>query len=151
MNDIRLRMRSFRRVFLDTAPIIYFVEKHPEYGAVVDEIFALIDEGRTSAVVSPITLAECLVHPLKHGLTELHEGFRDIILHGRNTFFSPIDETVAGQAARLRAEHNVTLADALQIATAMTNGCDGFVTNDLRLKKVSGIPMIVIQELKALS
>lgn len=150
MNDIRARMRSFRKVFLDTAPIIYFVEKHPEYGAVVDEIFALIDGGRTSAVVSPITLAECLVHPLKHGLNELHEGFRDIILHGRNTFFSPIDETVAEQAARLRAEYGITLADALQIATAMTNGCDGFITNDLRLKKVSGIPMIVIQELKAL-
>lgn len=150
MSEIRKRIRAFRKVFLDTAPIIYFVEKHPDYGAAVDAVFELIDDGRISAVVSPVTLAECLVHPVKYGLTDLYEGFQRIILNGRNTFFSSIDEHIAEEAARLRAVHGITLVDALQVATALTNGCDGFVTNDIRLKKVSDIEVIVIKELKAL-
>lgn len=150
MNAIRKRLRAFRKVFLDTAPIIYFVEKHPDYGAAVDTLFELIDEGRISAVVSPVTLAECLVHPAKYGLTDLYEGFRRIILNGRNTSFSSIDEHIAEKAAGLRAVHGITLVDALQVATALTNGCDGFVTNDIKLKKVSAIEVIIIGELKAL-
>ena len=150
MNELTRRLRHFKKVFLDTAPIIYFVEKHPEYFAVANEVFRLIDTGRVGAVTSPITLAECLVHPLKRDLSELYQDFLELILHGANTFFACIDEAIAEQAARLRAEFNITLADALQIATALANGCDGFVTNDLRLKRVSAIPMIAIQELKAL-
>lgn len=84
-------------------------------------------------------------------MAEIYDGFRRVILSGDNTTFACIDETVAESAAKLRADQHVTLSDALQIATAVTNGCDGFVTHDLRLKKVKEIPMIVIQELKASS
>ena len=63
MSEITKRLCPFRKVFLDTAPIIYFVEKHPEYFAAANEVFRLIDAGRIGAVTSPITLAECLVHP----------------------------------------------------------------------------------------
>jgi predicted nucleic acid-binding protein len=51
--------------------------------------------------------------------------------------------------AQFRADLNLSLADALQVATALAADCDAFITNDLRLKRVSRINVIVIQELKA--
>ena len=56
---------SVHLIFLDTAPVIYFVEKNPSFAPKVQPIFDRLDNGKLSAVVSPITLAECLVLPYK--------------------------------------------------------------------------------------
>ncbi len=39
-------------LFLDTAPIIYFVERHPSYSQVVDRFFDAIDADALSGVTS---------------------------------------------------------------------------------------------------
>jgi hypothetical protein len=49
------------RLFLDSAPVIYYVERNSRYFAIVDVIFELIFDGSLMAVTSPVTLAECLV------------------------------------------------------------------------------------------
>ncbi len=51
------------RIFLDTAPVVYYIEEHPLYLKHVLPVFSAIDAGRFTAVTSPITLAECLVLP----------------------------------------------------------------------------------------
>jgi predicted nucleic acid-binding protein len=58
---------------------------------------------------------------------------------------------VADQAANLRARHNLTLADALQVAVALSSGCDAFLTNDAALKRVEGLNVIVLDEFEPLS
>lgn len=73
------------RLFLDTAPVIYLVEKHPTYFDRVAAIFQAIDGGQVGAVTSPVTLAECLVHPLRLGLPAVRQAFVDAIVHGANT------------------------------------------------------------------
>ena len=60
---LSVRLRNVRRIFLDTGPVIYFVEKNPVYVAKVKPVFTRIDAGGLTAVTSPITLSECLVHP----------------------------------------------------------------------------------------
>ncbi len=47
------------RLFLDTAPVIYFVERNPHFVNLIDPIFELL-EAEITAVVSGVTLAECL-------------------------------------------------------------------------------------------
>lgn len=44
----------------DTSPIIYFVEEHPRYDAVVTEMFQRIDHGTFAGVTSVITLLRAL-------------------------------------------------------------------------------------------
>ena len=56
------RLRSVNRLFLDTAPVIYFIEENPRYLAQVQPVFDRIDSGSLIAITSPITLSECLVH-----------------------------------------------------------------------------------------
>lgn len=134
-----------RQLFVDTAPIIYFVEKHPLYFAIVSPLFERVDNDQLLPVVSPITLAECLVYPYRMGHAEAVNMFRELLTH-RMRFVS-IGEAAASQAAELRARYNLSLPDALQCAVALTTGCDAFLTNDVALKRVAELNVIILDEL----
>jgi predicted nucleic acid-binding protein len=133
-------------IFLDTAPVIYFVEQNPEFGSKVQEVFERLDEGKLTAVVSPITLAECLVLPYKQKKSEIAQVFTELLANSESVLFYPIDEVVADKAADLRARHNLTLTDAFQLAVAIQTECDAFLTNDADLKRVKEIPILVLAE-----
>lgn len=134
-------------LFLDTAPVIYFVEQNPHFLKLTEHIFTRIDSGQITAVTSPITLSECLVIPYRSGNENLQTDFFDLIVHGQNTQFTRIDQDIAQQAAELRATYNLALADALQIATALNQNCQAFLTNDKQLNRVKEIRVIVLGEL----
>lgn len=136
-------------LFLDTAPVIYLVEKHPDYFARAKQIFEQIDQGRLGAVTSPVTLAEALVHPLKLGLPKLRQDFIDVIVHGLGTTFVSLGQPVGEEAARLRAVYQLRLPDSLQLAAALYAGCDAFLTNDTQLKRVTELKILVLDELEA--
>lgn len=149
-NSIRLEeiLSNVSQVFLDTAPVIYFVERHPEYSARVQPIFDAIDDGSLSAVTSPITLAECLVVPIRSDQESVQQDFTDLIVSGTGVTFAIIDDAVAQQAANLRARYNLSLIDAFQAATALAAGCDAFLTNDSDLVRVTELHVIVVDELE---
>ena len=73
------------RLFLDTAPIIYFVERNPAYLDIVDATFRYVDQGMLEAVASPVTLAECLVYPIRQQDIASQQDFIDLITAGNNT------------------------------------------------------------------
>jgi predicted nucleic acid-binding protein len=146
---LSVRLRNVRRIFLDTGPVIYFVEKNPVYLAKVKPVFTRIDSGRLTAVTSPITLSECLVHPYRPQQAEGITMFRDLIVNGGNVNFVLLDDAIADKAAELRAQHNLTLPDALQAATALQSECSAFLTNDPIIKRVAGIDAIVLDEVEA--
>ena len=54
---------------------------------------------------------------------------------------------VSRKAAELRVSYGIKLPDALQIAVALIAGCDVFLTNDDRLKRVTDLQILVIEEL----
>ena len=58
----------------------------------------------------------------------------------------PVDLAVADRAMTLRARYHIRVPDALQIATALQSSATAFVTNDLRLKKVEDLDVIVLRE-----
>ena len=140
-------LRGVTRLFLDTAPVIYHVESHPTYRARAASVFSLIDAGVVPAVTSPVTLAECLAGPCKRGLHALVTDFIDAIVRGAHTEFVPIDAAMAEAAARLRAAHGITLSDALQFAAAREARCHALLTNDLALRRVPGVRVIVLDDL----
>jgi predicted nucleic acid-binding protein len=136
------------RLFLDTAPVIYFIEKHPSFTSLTTAIFDGIDSGRWQAVTSPITLAETLVIPCRDNLVQLQRDFVDLIVSGANTICVSIDPSVGAEAAALRAKYNLTLTDAIQIAVAMNASCDVFLTNDGHLGRVTEIPVLILSNLE---
>lgn len=140
------QLDSIRQVFLDTAPVIYFIEKNPDFSEKVRSVFSRLDEGKLIAVVSPITLAECLVLPYKIPDPDIAQIFSDLLVNSESVLFYPIDEVAANKAADLRARYNITLTDAFQLAVAIQAECDAFLTNDIDLKRVTEIPIIVLSE-----
>lgn len=141
-------LQGISTLFLDTAPVIYLVEANPDYLDCVRNIFQHIDSGRISAVTSPVTLAECLVHPLRLGLAALRQDFIDVVVNGTNTTFVHIDQQIGETAARLRAQYNLRLPDSLQMASAIITGCDAFLTNDSQLTRVTELTVLVIDVLQ---
>jgi predicted nucleic acid-binding protein len=59
-----------------------------------------------------------------------------------------INPNLARTAAELRATYGLKLPDALQVATAIASGCDGFLTNDTSLKRVRELQILVVEELE---
>ncbi len=140
-------LQGVTHLFLDTAPVIYYVEKNPIYAPTVAPIFGLIDDGSIVSVVSPVTLAECLVVPFRRGIAKLQQDFSDLLLSGHNTIFTTIDGTCARYAAEMRAKYNLTLLDALQVASALSAGCEALLTNDAMLSRVTELRVLVLVEL----
>ena len=134
-------------LFLDTAPVIYHVEGVALYQPLTDFVFRCVTSGTIEVATSPITLAECLVHPLRKQDTALAQQFRRAITGGAHTRYASLD-AAAESAALLRARYNLSLTDAFQIAAALVAGCDAFLTNDLDLKRVVELPILVLDELE---
>jgi predicted nucleic acid-binding protein len=141
-------LQTVTRLFLDTAPVIYYVERNPPYVPLVDEIFDRIDDGTLPAVTSPVTLAECLVVSYRLGQTTVQQDFIDLIVSGSGITFIPLDDAAARHAAELRASYNLSLTDAFQIAAALAAGCDAFLTNDAALKRVTELSVLVLDDLE---
>ena len=138
-----------KRLFLDTAPVIYYIEGDTNYLAHADLVFNALDSLELSAVTSPITLAECLIVPLRNADENVRKAFLDLILGSQNIHFHPSDKAVALKAAELRAKYNLTLTDAFQIATAIVAECDSFLTNDIALKRVKELHIVVLDDFEA--
>jgi predicted nucleic acid-binding protein len=142
------RLQAVTRLFLDSAPVIYAVEKHPRYVDLVRVALKRLDAGALSAVTSPVTLAECLIAPYRLGRADVSQTFVDLVVYGSNVTFVTIDQAVAEKAAELRARYNLLLPDSFQVAVAMLVGCDGFLTNDAALKRVTEMDVLVLDELE---
>ncbi|MBW4445607.1 MAG: type II toxin-antitoxin system VapC family toxin [Spirirestis rafaelensis WJT71-NPBG6] len=134
------------RLFLDTAPVIYFVERNPQFVDLVDPIFERLSADIT-AVVSGITLSECLVGAIRLGLADLEQAFVDV-LQQEQVVFVEINAAIAREAARIRVHYNLQLPDALQVAAALIAGCEAFLTNDAALKRVTELRVLVVCELE---
>jgi predicted nucleic acid-binding protein len=136
------------RLGLDTAPVVYLVETHPRYGPLVEEVFDRLARGQFRAVTSPITLAEVLVLPLRRRVVRLQRAYQDVLLRNRYLDLFPIDEVVSARAAQLRADYRLRLSDALQLALALQASREAFLTNDLMLRRVTELRILILDELE---
>lgn len=139
--------RHTKRLFLDTSPLIYFIEAKAPYVSTMRTIFQTVEHRKIKVVTSPVTLAEGLVYPIQTGNLRLQSAFRSIILYDPNTRFQVINLAIGERAALLRANYHLKIADSLQLATAIETKCDIFLTNDLQLKRVQEISVICIDDL----
>ena len=144
---IEQAIAGVKLIFLDTAPVIYYIERHPTFFPLVRSIFESLSDGYLRAVSSPITLAECSIVSYRQGLLELQNLVADALVRNESVTFRITDELVAIEAVKMRIKYGLKLPDAIQIATAIVSNCDAFLTNDIALSKVTEIRSIVVSEL----
>ncbi len=135
-------------VLLDTAPVIYHLEKNPKFAPAMERFFQLRKERGIFLVTTPITLAECLVHPIRQGRADLEAAYRTLLTGGEGTTFWPIGAAEGTVAAQLRAKYGLTLADSFQLAIAMQADCQVFLTNDSALTRVTEVRVLAVGNLE---
>mgnify|MGYP005862833909 CR=1 FL=1 len=144
--DLNTIIRNHRRIMIDTAPIIYFIEENPTYGPIMESMIVAATDKERVLMTSVITLVEVLTHPLRMNKPEIAEKYRTVLVDSKNIIMYPIDTLVAERAAELRARHQLKTPDALQIAVSLENNATLFITNDKHIKKVEDIEVIVLSE-----
>jgi predicted nucleic acid-binding protein len=131
-------------VGLDSAPLIYFIERHPTYLPLVRPFFEAVERGEIQVATSALTLTEVLVHPYKRGNRFLAQQYSRILLHTRNLRTVHVSPEIATEAAQMRAAYGLKTPDAIQLATAQVSGATSFLTNDMGLAPISGLQLILL-------
>jgi predicted nucleic acid-binding protein len=128
-----------RRIYLDSAPIIYLVEQVAPYD---EQIRALLQD-TDILITSELTRLECRVKPIRDSNIN--------ILRDYDTFFQTalaeivsLDSEVIDLAIEIRAHHNFSVADSIHLAAALHAQCDLFVTNDLQITRFTQIIVVAL-------
>jgi predicted nucleic acid-binding protein len=134
-------------IYLDANSIIYSVEKHRVYWPLVQPIWLAAKGNAIEIVSSELTLLETLVGPLKAGNAALAQAYEQLFQQAQ-TRLLPVSQTTLRDAAQLRATTKLKTPDAIHAATALKVGCSVFITNDRAFKIISGLSVVVLDDLR---
>ena len=139
-------MTGYNKIFIDTTPLIYFLDNDVNFGEKTRLIFEETLSENATVLTSTITCTEYLVYPYRTGNQEKVKAFFEFL----QDFDIPmvgIDVDIAKKAAEIRAEYKFFKArDALQLATAICSNCDVFLTNDNQLRQFKELKCVTVEE-----
>lgn len=143
LDDINLA----NTIFIDTAPIIYFIEKHSTYGKIVKKIIDFVQQKEKYILSSVLTLTEVLIKPVEKGDKILTEQFISFLKNEENLSLVEISIEIAEKAGKLRGEYPfIRTVDAIQIATAIEGTADIFITNDKKLRQIKKMKILILDD-----
>jgi predicted nucleic acid-binding protein len=134
-------------VGLDTAPLIYFIERNETYLPLVRPFFQAVERGDIRIVTSALTLTEVLSHPIQRGNDDLVDRYTEILLSSTGLTTVAVSTDIAIEAASMRAAHRLKTPDAIQLATARQSGATAFLTNDNHFDGVAGLEIVTLNGL----
>ncbi len=120
------------RIYWDTMLFVYWMEGSPQYSRKVQELRASMRQRRDVLCTSALALGELLVKPNQLKKTDLAWAIRDYFQSSEVELLS-FDAQTAEIYSHIRAENNVSPADAIHLASAAQARTDLFLTNDRRL------------------
>jgi len=137
---------SNKTVFIDTTPLIYFIEGHSQFQDQLLKVFQANEKGEIHFQTSTLTLLEVLVQPIRHQRTDLVEKYEEILSNSPNFEIHQIDVSTSKKAAELRAIYSLKTPDAIQLVTSINKNADCFFTNDKQLKQVKEVEVRTLEE-----
>ena len=138
-------MTDIRTIFIDTAPIIYYLQKNDMYYPSMKAFWKKYDD--CVFLTSAITVTEYLTYPYREKDFTLIDFFYSFV-KDMDIMVKDINAKIAEKAAQIRAEYNAfKTMDAIQLAAACVMECDMFLTNDKQLRKFKEITCITMDDL----
>ena len=135
------------RVYLDTAPIIYFLEKNPQWYEKIEVFLYKGIQEEFQFVTSVITNIEYLVVPTRNVNVLAINNYWDF-LRSLDVQVLQINREIAEIAVKLRAKYaGIKTADAIQLAASLHVNCDIFLSNDKQLLQVKEVPAKLMDQL----
>ena len=135
------------KVFIDTAPFIYALEDNAQFSTTVRKAFSDYYNKEIPLCTSLLTFTEYCVIPYRQNNIRKITDFENFI-NDAAIFVVPFTAKIAKYAAQIRAKYvGIKAMDALQLAFAIQNDCDAFLTNDKQLRQVTEIRTVLVDEL----
>lgn len=144
----QLNLPSSATIYLDTQVIIYTVEANPNYYSLLQPLWLKFQTGEIELMTSELTLLETLVFPLRNANTILVRDYEQLLLSSEIELV-PITQSVLRAAANLRANTNLKTPDAIHAATAISEGCTLFLTNDNGFRNVPNLSVVILSDVLA--
>lgn len=143
-------------IYIDTSIVIYKIEQVANYCTLLNPLWDKFQAGEISLLSSELILLESLVLPIRRGNTQLLNAYQQLLLTSSIRLI-PISQSILREAAQLRATTGLKTPDAIHAATALGDplrvsrrDCSTlFLTNDRQFRVVSGLPVIVLNEVLA--
>ena len=133
-----------KRVAIDTMLMIYLLEGHPRYTEIIAEIF----EDAASIVCSAFLFGELFTGFYKRGDQKTVDMILGYIEDSENVEIRPFDYATSLVFAKIRGAHPAySSPDSIHLATALQAEADVFITNDKKLKTISGLKVLNLDEL----
>lgn len=140
-------MTKIKRVFIDTAPVIYHTQKDKNFFDQSKRIFDYLkDAQKCKFIFSDITLAEACVYPFKENNSDWIKNLAEFVEEFAVEYIHTSTE-IAIKSALIRAKFkSFHPFDSIQLATAVIGNCDLFFTNNKRLKKFDEINCVTLDD-----
>ena len=139
--------RAHARVAVDSNVFIYLFEGSGSQADRAAEVADAIGEGTVAGCLATLGLAEILTGPARSGAAQLAERYVEELTSFENLALVPLDVNVARDAAAIRGASQLSLADAIHLASARRFGATVFVTNDRRIRPIDGMTVAYLDEL----
>jgi predicted nucleic acid-binding protein len=141
---VELKFNGFiPSIYIDTNICIYFIELNEEFSENTTHVIKQLYTQGTKIITSELTLAECLVGPIKNKNLELVSLYTEFLQNRESFSVIPVSKAILLESATIKSENNVTLPDAIHLATARLAGCHHVLSND-RMKTPQDIELVKV-------
>ncbi len=124
------------RIYWDTMLFVYWLESNAQHAQRVQKIMNRMEQRSDKLCTSIFAVGELLVGPRKTKDAEMERVIRGYFQTSAVELL-PFNWETAEIYSRIRAENNVSPADAIHLATAAQARVDLFLTNDRQLCRLN--------------
>lgn len=133
-----------KRIGLDTNIFIYYFNSSEQFGEQVKNIFKKLIDNKSLAITSIITFIEIL----SLGAKDIEiDKLKNILLQIPNLKICNLNQDIGEKSAKIRRDYGYSIPDSIQIATALIQKVDLFITNDNKLLKFKEIPIVSLNQI----
>ena len=138
VDEARTKLPPRGRVVVDSAPIIYLLEDHPQFGPRYAPFFERAESGDYELIITTVTLAEVLTGPLRTGNEKLAQDYRNALTAPPTWQLVQLTADIAHRAARIGAYSKLRLPDAIPVAMALETSSMALITRDRDFSSLEG-------------
>lgn len=141
-------MKNGDHVYLDSNIVITILEHTAPLSQPQKRFIDSLETGQISGISSHLTLAECLVKPMRESNEQAIEAVLQFLENQEHVDLVPVSRDILVKAAEIRAVSGTKLPDAIHLATAVAAGCQTFLSDDKGIRMPASVARIGFAELK---
>lgn len=139
-------MKNGDHVYLDSNIVITILEHIAPLSPSQKQFIDALETGKISGVSSHLTLAECLVKPMRESNEQVIEAVLQFLENQDHVELLPVSRDILVKAAEIRAVTSTKLPDAIHLASAMAAGCQTFLSDDRGIRMPASVARVGFAE-----